>query len=205
MKLFILLYCVALAYVMIKLPAEKLVFYVHFTLQSSLGYGNHIVDNITNYTICFVSLGSPAMEDLGEDTFQQLLSLSFTFPSFPRAEELLAITLENFEYLWNVHTSMLPLLCVMNVFQVIFRIKQLFKNITLRSAPRWDSFDCQGVWDNTGRCLEQWAPPVVWNLTSEQLQNPDKLVEYLEKTCCCLGNPKETQILAACWGLVYAY
>ncbi|KAK4828822.1 hypothetical protein QYF61_000879 [Mycteria americana] len=33
-----------------------------------------------------------------------------------------------------------------------------------------------------GKCLSYWASPVFWNFTPEQVQNPEKLVEYLEKT-----------------------
>jgi len=56
-----------------------------------------------------------------------------------------------------------------------------------------------------GRCLEQWAPPVSLKLTPEQIQNPDKLVKYLQKVCCHPGNSRETQITAMCWGLAHAY
>jgi len=90
------------------------------------------------------------------------------------------------------------------MFHVIFKIKQLFKYITQRSALRWDSSEWQGVWDGMGRCLGQWAFPVVWNFIFEQLQNAKKLVEYLEKFCCLSGNPKEAQITAAFWGLAHA-
>ena len=76
-------------------------------------------------TLCFVSAGSLALEEMGEDTFQQILSIPFSFLSLPRAQELLAMALENFEYPWDVQTRVLPLLCVENVFQVMFKIKQL--------------------------------------------------------------------------------
>ena len=63
------------------------------------------------------------MEEIREDTFQQFLSLPFTFPSVHRVQELVTIALENSEYLWDVQTSMLLLLCVMTVFQVMFKTK----------------------------------------------------------------------------------
>ncbi|KAK4832654.1 hypothetical protein QYF61_024682 [Mycteria americana] len=56
-----------------------------------------------------------------------------------------------------------------------------------------------------GKYLGQWAPPVFWNLTPEQVQNPEKLVKYLEKVCCHPGNSRKTQITATCWGLARAY
>ncbi|KAK4829913.1 hypothetical protein QYF61_007636 [Mycteria americana] len=56
-----------------------------------------------------------------------------------------------------------------------------------------------------GKYLGQWAPPVSWNFTPEQVQNPEKLVKYLEKVCCHCGNSRETLITATCWGLAHAY
>lgn len=35
---------------------------------------------------------------------------------------------------------------------------------------------------------------MVWVFTSEQLQNPEKPVEYLETVCCRPGNSREAQI-----------
>ena len=99
-KVFILLCCVALRYIMIKLAAAKLLFCVHSALQSSLGYGSHIFDKISNCTPCFISLGSPA--GYGGDKrghFQPFLSLPFTFPSFHIAQDLATIALKNVECL----------------------------------------------------------------------------------------------------------
>lgn len=80
----------------------------------------------------------------------------------------------------------------MNVFQVMLKIKQLFKNIIWRSALRWDISEWQEV-------------PIIWNFTSKLLHSLEKLVESLEKIFCCPGGPKEAEIIAVCWGLVYAY
>jgi len=81
------------------------------------------------------------MKEIGEDTFQQFLSLLFIFPSFHSTQDLVIIGLENFRYPWDAQNNILLLLCVMNAFQNMFKIKQLFKNITQRSVPRWDSSD----------------------------------------------------------------
>ncbi|GAB0204503.1 hypothetical protein GRJ2_002915900 [Grus japonensis] len=48
---------------------------------------------------------------------------------------LITIALENVEYPWDVQTSMLLLLGLLNVVRVSFRVKQLLKNITQRSTP----------------------------------------------------------------------
>lgn len=52
------------------------------------------------------------MEEIAEDTFQEFLSLSFTFPSFPGALEIVTIALENSEHPWDDQTRVLLLLCV---------------------------------------------------------------------------------------------
>ena len=90
------------------------------------------------------------MKKTEDDTLQQFLSHHFTFPSFPRAQELVKTALEKFEYPRDVQTSVLPLLCVMNVFQVMFKIKQLFKKIMLQSATGQDGSECQcqTVWNH---------------------------------------------------------
>lgn len=98
--------------------------------------------------------------------------------------------LENSEYPQDVQTSMFLLLGLLNVFWVVFMVKQLFKNTTHRSVLRLDSDEWQGVWDRRGRCLGQWTPPTFWNHTSEQVQNPEKVVKYLEKYSVILAIPE---------------
>ncbi|GAB0206622.1 hypothetical protein GRJ2_003127800 [Grus japonensis] len=44
---------------------------------------------------------------------------------------------------------------------------------------------------------------MVWSFTPEQLQDPDKMVEYLKEKCC--GYSKETQLTALCWALAMIY
>ncbi|KAK4806846.1 hypothetical protein QYF61_012567 [Mycteria americana] len=100
---------------------------------------------------------------------------------------------------------MLLLVLLGNTVSILSKISKQFKNIIQRSAPRLDSYEWQGVLDSTGKCLGWWAPPVFWNFTPEQVQNPEKLVEYLERVCRHPGNSKETQITAMCWGLAHAY
>jgi len=111
---------------------------------------------------------------------------------------------ENFEYLWDSQGSTLLLFCLLNGFGVLFRAKQVVKNILWRPAPGLDSCEWLGVWDSMGKYLGQWAPPF-FKLTPEQIQNQDKLVKYLQKVCCHPGNSRETQITAMCWGLAHAY
>lgn len=71
-------------------------------------------------------------------------------------------------------------------------MKQLLKNTTQKSAPGQDSYEWQGVWEDMGRHLEQWAPLVFWNFTPEQVLKPKKLVECLKQVCLHPCHSKET-------------
>ena len=98
---------------------------------------------------------------------------------------------------------MFLLLCLLNVFQVLLKVKTLFKNTTQRSAPRLDSHGWHGMWENVGRYLENFSPTVVWNFTPKQLRDRDKVTEYLKGKCC--GYSKEAQLIALCWALASIY
>ena len=75
------------------------------------------------------------------------------FP-FPFSSTLIRVAFENFEkfeYPWDVETStvlalLLGISMLLNVVQLLFKVKQLFKKITQRSAPRLDNYEWQGVW-----------------------------------------------------------
>jgi len=109
------------------------------------------------------------------------------------------------EYPQDAQASTLLLFCLLNGFQVLFRVKQLIKNITLRPAPALDHYEWLGVKNSIVKYLGQWAPPVILNLMPEQVQNPDELVKYLEEVCCHPANSRETQIIAKCWGVAHVY
>lgn len=47
---------------------------------------------------------------------------------FPFSSRLITTAPENFEYIWDVETSMLYCYVVLSGFQVLFKNKQLFKN-----------------------------------------------------------------------------
>jgi len=99
---------------------------------------------------------------------------------------------ENFEHSWDAQASSLLLLSLLNGFWVLFRVKQVVKNIVQRRAPGLDRCEWLGVWDSMGKYLGQWAPPVFLRLTPEQVQEPDKLVKYMHKVCCQSQNSRET-------------
>lgn len=54
---------------------------------------------------------------------------------------------------------MFLLLCLLNVFQVLFTVKLLYTNNPHRSSPSLDSYEWQGEWDGIEGNLEQWASP----------------------------------------------
>jgi len=63
------------------------------------------------------------------------------------------------------------LFCLLNGLQVLFRAKQVVKNMVQRPALGLDSCEWLGVWDSMGKYLGQWAPPVSLKLTPEQVQD----------------------------------
>ena len=136
-------------------------------------------------------------------------------PFFPPPFSFSPVTMvfenfEKFEYSWDVGTStildlLLGISMLLNVVQLLIKVKQLFKKITQRSAPRLDNYEWQGVWGSMGKYLKKWAPPVFWKFTPEQVQNPEELVNSLEKVCCHPSSSRKIQITATCWGLARAY
>jgi len=168
----------------------KLGLYLHAALRSFPYLGSYVLEFVNNQT---QSVGKT-----GVDTFPH----SFDPPLSLR---LLLMAFENFEYPWDAQNCGFLLLCFLNGLQVLFRVKQVVKNIVQRPAPGLDSCEWLGVWDSMDRCLEQWAPPVCFKLTPEQIQDTDNLIKYLQKVCFHPGNSRETQITAVCWGLAHAY
>jgi len=59
------------------------------------------------------------------------------------------------------------------------------------------------MWETTGRYLENFLLPVVWNFTPEQLQDPNKVTEHLKGKCCRYS--RKAQCTALCWALASIY
>jgi len=189
-RVMIFLYCTISTYDMITSLCMKLGFYLHVALRSFPYLGSYVLE--------FVNNRSQSVEKTGGDVFPHSFALPLSF-------RLVLMAFENFEYPWDAQASTLLLFCLLNGLQVLFRVKQVVKNIVQGPAPGPDSCEWLGVWESMGRCLGQWAPPVSLKLTPEQVQNPDKLVKYLQRVCCHPGNSRETQITAMCWGLAHTY
>ena len=203
-KIVMVLCGVTMAYEMMRFLVMTLTWYLYSALSSTLYFGNHISETISNYTYCLFSSGSQSLEGTGEDIFSYLFTLPSSFTTL-LSPELVTVALQDVEYPWDTQTSMFLLLCLLNALQVLFKVKQLLRNLIRRSVLRRDICEWQGVWEDMGRFLGQWAPPVFWTFTPEQLQNPKKLVECLKKRCHDSGSSKVTQITVACWGLACAY
>lgn len=95
----------------------------------------------------------------------------------------------------NVQTSMLLLLCLLNMFQVLFKVKPLFTKISQGLALRLDRCRWQVpriVGFASVLELNLWSPSESW-----------KTSEIFGKLCCYLRNSKEAQIAAVCWDLAH--
>lgn len=130
---------------------------------------------INNYTSFFPSSeGQPREETFPHTLHSPTRLFTMAFEDFKDSEYPLN-TLE---------TSPLLLLgttILLNMVQVLFKVKQPSKNITKSSSSRLDRHEWQGVWDCMGKLLGQLAPPVLWNFIPEQVKNPEILVKHLDK------------------------
>jgi len=130
---------------MITSLCTKLGLYLHAALRSFPYLGSYVAEFVSNQTQSVGKTGG----DTSPHSFAPPLSLRPVLTAF-----------ENFEYPWDAQGSTLLLFCLRNGFRVLFRVKQVVKSIVQRPAPGLDSCEWLGVWDSTGRCLEQWAPAV---------------------------------------------
>ncbi|KAM9591469.1 uncharacterized protein ACIBXB_006265 [Morphnus guianensis] len=185
----ILLYWAMSTCEMITSLVMRLSWYLYEAVISFPYFGRLLSDFIGNYTQSMGKSGG----DTSPHPFASLLSF-----------RLITTAFENFEYPWDAQASVLLVLCLLNMFQVLFRAtKRLFKSTTQRSAPKLDIHGWHGMWEDMGRYLENFSPPVAWKFTPEQLQNPHEVVEYLKGKCC--GYSKDIQVTALCWALASIY
>jgi len=175
-RMMIFMYCMISTYDMITPLCMKLGLYLHAALWSFPYLGFYVLEFVNNQTL---SVGKT-----GWDNFPH----SFTPPLSFR---LVLTAFDNFEYPWYAQASMFLWFCLLNGYEVLFRVKQVVKNILHRSAPGLESCEWLGVWNGMEQCLGQWAPPVFF-YTPEQVQNTDKVVKYLQKVCCHPGNSRDT-------------
>jgi len=144
-RMIILLYCTISTYDMITSMCMQLGLYLHAALWSFPYLGSYVLEFVNNQT---QSVGKTE-----GDTFPHSFAPPLSFRPVLTA-------FDNFKYPWDAQGSTLLLFCLLNGFWVLFRVKQVVKNIVQRPAPGPDSCEWLGVWDSMGRCLEQWAPAV---------------------------------------------
>ena len=78
-KIVMVLCGVTMAYEMMRFLVMTLTWYLYSALTSTLYFGNHISETISNYTYCLFSLGSQSVKGTGEDMFPYLFTLPFSF------------------------------------------------------------------------------------------------------------------------------
>jgi len=137
-RMTIWLYCMISTYDMITSLCMRLGLCLHAALWSFPYLGSYVLEFVNNRTH---SVGKTR-----GDTFPH----SFTPPLSFR---LVLTAFENFEYPWDAQTSTLLLFYLLNGFWVLFRVKQVVKNIVQRTAPGPDSCEYLGVWDSMGKYL----------------------------------------------------
>jgi len=128
-RIMILLCCVISIYDMITSLDMKLGLYLHATLQS--------FPYLRCYFSEFINNQAHSVGKTRGDTFPH----SFTPPLSSR---LVITAFEIFEYPWDAQASIFLLFCLLNGFQVLFRVKQLVKNVTQASALVLDSSEWLG-------------------------------------------------------------
>jgi len=141
-----LLYCMISTYDMITSLCMKLGLYLHAALRSFPYLAFYVFEFVNNRT-------QPVGKTEGIPSPTLSPPLSF---------RLLLTPFENFEYPWDAQASVFLLFCLLNGFQVLFRVKQVVKNILQRPAPGTDSCEWLGVWDSMDRCVEQVGTPSVF-------------------------------------------
>lgn len=75
-------------------------------------------------------------------------------------------------------------------------------NIRRNPSPKPENTEWQGVCRDIGETLEKWVPSVLWNYSTEHLQNPENLGKYWRGDVCNPGRSKEARITL---GLSCAY
>jgi len=118
----ILLYCTILTYDMITSLCMILGLYLHVALRSFPYLGSYVLEFVNNET---KSVGKT-----GGDTFPHSV-----IP--PLSLRLVLTAFESLQYAWDSQASGFLLSCLLNGFWVLFRVKQVVKNIMQRPARGW--------------------------------------------------------------------
>jgi len=129
-RITILLHCTMSTYDMITSLCMKLALYFLAALRSFLYLGSYVLEFVNNQT--------QPVRKTGGNTFPH----SFAPPLSLR---IVLMAFENFQYPWDAQASTLLLFCLLNGLQLLFRVKQVVKNIGQRPALGLDSCKWLGV------------------------------------------------------------
>jgi len=113
-RMMILLYCMISTYDKITSLCMKLGLYLHVALRSFPYFGSYVLEFVNNQT--------QPVRKTGGDNFPDCFASPPSFSLVLRASE-------NFDYTWDAQASTLLFFCLLNGFQVLFRVEQVVKNI----------------------------------------------------------------------------
>jgi len=123
-RIMILLFCTISTYDKITSLCMKLGLYLHEALWSFPYLGSYVLEFVNNQT--------QSVRKTEGDTFPHSFAPPLSFRPVLTA-------FENFKYPWAAQASGFLLLCLLNGFQVLFRVKQALKNMVQRPVPGPDS------------------------------------------------------------------
>ncbi|KAJ7418802.1 hypothetical protein BTVI_27377 [Pitangus sulphuratus] len=141
----------------------------------------------------------------GKGYFLQLFHRGYSFRTCTRAFELPFSIMQSILVLLYLPSFLGTLYNALRaVVRTVFReIRGVFSRAFQALVPAVHNQEWQGRWEKIGQLLEDYFPAVLWKFTPEQVQDPDKMAEYLREKC--RGNSREERLIALCWALASAY
>jgi len=148
-------------------------------LTALLYCGNYLVEMMREY----ISFSLPGMS---VDVFFRQAPEVFVHPHVS-CLILLVNTVGMLWVLWNVVSSWCKRKQILG--------EAILKHALKQPVPEW-----QGVWKDLGRFQGWLSPPIAWDFTPEQANNPGKLTCQLIEGCLVYSNVNQ-QLLALYWDL----
>lgn len=99
---------------------------------------------------------------------------------------------------------LLCLVCLLGVVYTMFRVKKaISRKVIQRFALNLGRFEWHRIWEKMALFGGKFSLTMVWNFSLEQLQDPNKLTEYLQGKCW--DNSIDEQFIAVFWILATLY
>lgn len=99
---------------------------------------------------------------------------------------------------------LLCLVCLLGVVHTMFRVKKaISRKVIQRFALNLGRFEWHRIWETMALFGGKFSLTMVWNFSLEQLQDPNKLTEYLQGKCW--DNSIDEQFIAVFWILATLY